>query len=81
MKNAIISGLGLLLFASFFYINVSAQSENERGKPIMMVGDKDATWILTDNEELIYCWWKGSPDTRTEPAHCRMLNRYRVEMR
>jgi hypothetical protein len=80
MRNAIISGLGILLFASFFYINVSAQSENENGKPLMMVGDKDATWILTDNEELIYCWWPESPNTRGKQARCRVLNRYRVEI-
>lgn len=43
-----------------------------------MVGDKDATWILTDEDELIYCWWPEDPNRRDQQARCRVLNKWRV---
>lgn len=81
MKHTITICATLVLIASFFHFSLVAQSQSSssRANAIAMTGDADATWILTDKDELIYCWWPGDPETRTEQAKCRVLNRWRVD--
>jgi len=78
MKHTAIISATLVIIASFFFISLSVQSSDNKPTAIAMTGDKDATWILTDQDELIYCWWPESPNSKTQQANCRVLNKYRV---
>lgn len=78
MKQTVVICATLVIIAGLFNLNVSAQS-SDTGTAIAMTGDKDATWVLTSDNELIYCWWPESPDRITVQAKCRVLNRWRVE--
>jgi hypothetical protein len=44
-----------------------------------MTGDKDAVWIATSDNQLIYCWWPQDPKRLDQQANCRVLNRFRVD--
>jgi hypothetical protein len=79
MKNTALLCATSLIVAGFFYFSVTAQSSNDKATPIAMTGDKDATWILTDQNKLIYCWWPESPDRRDQQASCRVLDKFRVD--
>lgn len=80
MKQAALISATLVVIASFFYFSLAAQSQStSKPSAIAMTGDKDATWILTDENELIYCWWPQSPDSRVVQAKCRVLNKWRVD--
>ena len=61
------------------FINLTDRANAQNTRAIEMTGDSKATWILTDADELIYCWWPESPDRRDQQARCRVLNKWRVD--
>ena len=79
MKHTAIISATLIIIAGFFYFSLTAQSQSTSERSaVAMVGDKDAAWILTDEDELIYCWWPEDPNRRDQQARCRVLNKWRV---
>ena len=79
MKQTLLTGAMALMLAGSVYMNVSAQSEPTGSRVVGMTGNDKATWILTDADDLVYCWWKESPDRKDQPARCRVLNKWRVD--
>ena len=67
------------LLAGSILINLTGKAGAQNIRAIEMTGDSDATWILTEDDQLIYCWWPESPDRRDQQARCRVLNRWRVD--
>ena len=54
-------------------------AQNGAGQVVGMTGDKDAVWIATSDNQLIYCWWPQDPKRLDQQANCRVLNRFRVD--
>ena len=44
-----------------------------------MTGDKNAVWIATSDNRLIYCWWPQDPSRLDSQASCRVLDRFKVD--
>lgn len=44
-----------------------------------MTGDKDAVWIATSNNKLIYCWWPQDPSRLDRQSQCRVLDKWNVD--
>lgn len=46
---------------------------------IGMTGDKDAVWIATSNNKLVYCWWPQDPSRLDRQAQCRVLDKWNID--
>lgn len=57
---------------------VSARNETQP-RVVQMTGDKNAVWIATDDNRLIYCWWPQDPSRLDSQARCRVLDRFSVD--
>ena len=77
-QTLLISALAVTLAGSL-YFNFSDNAQAQNASPLAMTGDRDATWIVTDNQELIYCWWDEWPPRRDNRATCRVMNKWRVD--
>ncbi len=56
-----------------------AVSAEEKVNVVGMTGDKDAVWIATSNNKLIYCWWPQDPSRLDRRAQCRVLDKLGVD--
>lgn len=54
----------------------------QQGNPQIasMTGDRNAVWIATTDNRLIYCWWPQDPARLDKQASCRMLDRFKVDL-
>lgn len=53
----------------------------QQGAPqiVSMTGDRNAVWIATRDNRLIYCWWPQDPARLDKQASCRQLDRFKVD--
>ena len=81
MKNSmLIAALSLTLAGSlYFNFTSSATAQGELGSPVAMTGDQKATWIVTDANNLVFCWWNNFPPSRDERLNCRANDRWNVD--
>ena len=77
-QTLLISALAVTLAGSL-YFNFSDKAQAQNPAAIAMTGDREATWIVTDTNELIYCWWEEFPPRRDQRATCRIMNKWRVD--
>ena len=57
----------------------TASAQQNQANVVRMTGDKDAVWIATADNQLIYCWWPQDPKRLDQQASCRVLNRFRID--
>ncbi len=54
-------------------------AQEQQSNVVSMTGDKDAVWIATSDNRLIYCWWPQDPSRLDRQASCRVLHRFGVD--
>ena len=79
MKPTIlIVALSVVLTGSL-YFNFSEQAKAQNTMALAMTGDREAAWIVTNTNELIYCWWDEFPPRRDQRASCRKMDKWNVD--
>jgi hypothetical protein len=79
MKSSILIAALTVVLAASMYFNFSEQAKAQSPMALAMTGDKEAAWIVTDTNELIYCWWDEFPPRRDQRARCRKMDKWNVD--
>ena len=79
MKQSILIAALTVVLAGSLYFNFSEQAKAQSPTALAMTGDRHATWIVTDTNELIYCWWVEFPPRRDIRTNCRVMDKWRVD--
>jgi len=79
MKPSILIAALTVVLTGSLYFNFSEQAKAQNAIALAMTGDKEATWIVTDSNELIYCWWNEFPPRRDQRANCRKMDKWNVD--
>jgi hypothetical protein len=79
MKQSILIAALSVVLAGSLYFNYSEQAKAQDRTALAMTGDRQATWIVTDTNELVYCWWDEFPPRRDMRATCRVMDKWRVD--
>ena len=79
MKPSILIAALTAVLTGSLYFNFSEQAKAQSATALAMTGDKEAAWIVTDTNELIYCWWDEFPPRRDPRASCRKMDKWNVD--
>lgn len=66
----------LVTVAAFGTLPYAASAENSVQN---ISGDKDAVWLVTDDNRLIYCWWPQDPSRPEARARCKTVDRFNLD--
>ena len=79
MKQSILIAALSVVLAGSLYFNYSEQAKAQDPTALAMTGDRQAAWIVTDSNKLVYCWWAEFPPRRDMRATCRVMDKGRVD--
>ena len=79
MKHTLLIGALSLTLAISLYFNFTGNATAQVGAPVAMTGDQKATWIVTDTNDLVFCWWDNFPPRRDERLNCRANDKWNVD--
>ena len=79
MKNTLLLTALSLTLAVSMYFNFTGNATAQVGGAVAMTGDQKATWIVTDTNTLVFCWWDNYPPRRDERLNCRANDKWNVD--
>lgn len=68
-----------LLSLALSLVAGASQAQTNDSMVVQMTGDRNAVWIATRDNRLIYCWWPQDPARPDKQASCRTLDRFKVD--